>query len=238
MKSKKVEIGSVFEAKNGSFAKVVTFTSKDTVIVYTYHPVASNDFLYEKELYLSNLVSGSFRSVDTPNKYGGYIGQGIYRTSCKRLNNAWNNTQKYAYRKGRKLKAWSCFQDFAQWYVSHPYHMQSTWQLNYELLQGNESVIDEKTTCMLPREIAHALRVSKPSRIVKKKGLAFIVNRSVCREFGMPYDVIFLREQDVISLYCYEKEKKIKFLALKYKNELPEHVYQTLNAWCCCVDLI
>ncbi len=160
MKQKTVQIGSVFEAQNGSLAKVVTFLPKNQVIVYTYHPDSANDFFYEKKLSVYHLIAGNFRSVDTPNKYGGFIGDGVYNTSCKRLTDAWNNTLKYASEKNKKLTSWLNFQNFARWYVSNPQHMDTTWQLNYNLLGSTDRLVSESSVCLLPKEICYAVKMA------------------------------------------------------------------------------
>lgn len=238
MKQKTVQIGSVFEAQNGSLAKVVTFLPKNQVIVYTYHPDSANDFFYEKKLSVYHLVAGNFRSVDTPNKYGGFIGDGVYNTSCKRLTDAWNNTLKYASEKNKKLTSWLNFQNFARWYVSNSQHMDTTWQLNYNLLGSTDRLVSESSVCLLPKEICYAVKIRKANQVVKKKGSAFVINSNIYFGLSDNKKIIFLHEIDAIKMYCLLKENKVRLLAEKYKQQLPDHVYQALKFWNCCLDFI
>lgn len=233
---KKVKIGDVFEALNGSLAKVVTFTSKGRAIVRTYHPKSANDFLYEREICVGNLQSGHFRSVDSPNKYGGYIGCGVYSTSHKRAYDAWYNTLRYAFLSGRKIpQDWYDFQRFAAWYVSCVSHMNSDWKLNYSLLLGRDCTVSTDSACLLPTEVAKAIRVNTINRITKKIGNSFVI--SDCVNLGLAKNISFVSEEAAISMYCRLKEDMVKTLAEQYKQQLPENVYQALKCWKCCIDI-
>lgn len=236
MKLKKVQIGYIFEAKNGSLAKVITLLSKGRVVVRTYHPKAANDFLYEKIIFEGNLLSGNFKSVDTPNKYGGYIGNGVYNTRNSRVYNAWYNTLNYAFLSGRKVNQdWYSFQRFAIWYVSNLNHLNASWNLNYSLLLGLKCTIDENSACLLPKKITKAIRVNKINQIVKKCGGGFKISDAV--NIGLASNVSFMSKDAAISVYCRLKEDRVKTLAEQYKQQLPDHVYQILKFWKCCIDI-
>ncbi len=234
--SKKVTIGSEFEANNGSIAKVVTLFSKGRAIVRTYHPLSANDFLYDREICVGNLQSGHFRSVDSPNKFGGYIGCGVYNTSHQRIYDAWYNTLRHTFNSGRKIQDdWYNLQHFAAWYVSHLEHMNDSWMLNYSLLFGSDCEVSAETVCLLPREIANGIFVNKRSRVSVKVGKSYQISDAV--NLGLVKDVLFVSEIAAISMYCRLKEDKVKQLAEQYKQKLPEHVYQALKVWNCIVDM-
>lgn len=237
MKLKKVQIGQVFEAQDGSLAKVVTLLPKYRAIVRTYHPKAANDFLYDEEVCLGNLVSGRFSSVNSPNKYGGYIGNGVYKTSHKRVYNAWYKTLEYAFLSGRKVpQDWYDFQRFAAWYVSCTIHLNSDWKMNYSLLLGRDCTVSADSACLLPTEVAKAIRVNKINRITKKIGNSFVI--SDCVNLELAKNISFVSEEAAISMYCRLKEDRVKTLAEQYKQQLPDHVYQALKYWKCCIDVI
>lgn len=234
--NQKVSIGSEFEAKNGSLAKVVTFISEGRAIVRTSHPLSANDLSYEKVVSLGNLQSGRFRSVDTPNKFGCYIGCGVYNTSHKRVYNAHNNTQKYAFRNGRKLQgAWHDLQNFGAWFVSNPHHLDGDWILNYTLLLDRDCKIGPESTCLLPREVVNGLHIKKQSRIAKKTASGYRIDDPV--NFDLADNILLVSKDAAISIYCHLKEERVKRLAEQYKFQLPENVYQALLCWKCCVEM-
>lgn len=237
MSNKKAPIGSEFKANDGSVAKVVSFKLKDRAVVATYHPASANDFLYGKEVCVGNLLTGSFRSVDSPNKYGGFIGYGVYDSSHQRIYNAWYNTLRYAHNNNKKIV--DCFynlQEFARWYVSCPDHFESDWMLNYSLLVDSDCVLSSHSLCLLPKEIIKALSINKKSRIAKKVGNYYKISDFI--NLGLAKNVYFVSKDAVVSVYCRLKEDRVKTLAEQYKQQLPEHVYQALKFWKCSIDLI
>lgn len=234
--NQKVEIGAVFSAKNGSLAQVVTFLPKYRAIVRTYHPKAANDFLYDEEVSISNLVSGCFSSANTPNQFGGYIGSGVFNTSPQRVYHAWYNTLRYAFFSGRNIhKSWYDYQKFAEWYVSYSSHMNRVWKLDYLLLSGQDCVVSADSTCLLPAEVRQAIRINKVSRIAKKVSNSFRISDSV--NLGVASSIAFLNMQSAVDMYCHLKEERVKALAEQYKKDLPMHVYLALKSWKCCVDV-
>lgn len=203
---------------NGSFRKGITFASLKRGNVYNfYHPVACDI---------------------------GYFGEGNYSKS-KNYNayNAWRNMIDRCYNKKFQEKhitykevtvceEWHNFQNFAKWFEDNynPKTMEG-WHLDKDILFPLNKIYSSDTCCFVPQEInvlfvknnknrgKYPIGVSKAN----KKYVASVTKNNVPIKLGR-----FDTPEEAFQAYKTAKEKYIKEVADKWKDQITEQVYKAL----------
>lgn len=140
---------------------------------------------------------------------------------------------------------WKDFQNFAQWFedVKLLGYYQVGWQLDKDLLYKNNKIYRPNTCVFLPEEVNKALNVKSRSRGELPLGMSYVstpnnAKTHISAEFTCKYKEFTVRVylpadeiEQAFAIYKKAKEKYIKFLAEKYKDELDPRAYNALKSY-------
>lgn len=247
-KNKKLELeGKIFPTNNCGELKVIEYNGATKVLV---------EFLSTKTRLTtttSNIKKGSVGDPYYPTVYGvGYMGEGKYKSRegtnpqnvCykrwKEILNRCYNPECSAYKFYGQVgvticEEWKNFQNFAEWwYSNYPEWGNVKVAIDKDLLcKGNKTYYPEYC-CFLPTEINEALTLRQNERgeypvgVRMKEGrLIAQINYMGTKKHLGTFDTV----EEAFAKYKIEKEKCIKEYADKYKNILPERIYQALYTY-------
>jgi hypothetical protein len=167
----------------------------------------------------------------------GFMGDGIYSTNNFSYQ-IWRHIIRRCYSKEQKFKTWhDClvderwhnFQNFAEWYEKNyidGYHLDKDI-----LIKGNK-IYGPDTCCFVPNQINTLFRSSKENRTMSK-GVQLDKRRNtynaILQKSGKRYFLgTFKTHEEAFNLHKIEREKYIKEIANKWKDEISDKVYQAL----------
>lgn len=201
-----------------------------------------NDFIRENVNY-NHVKKGTIKNPYHPSVFGvGYLGIGIYK---RYLNNKatihyaeWKNMLNRSYsEKYKKLhptykdvivcEEWKCFQVFSQWVEENwETHMNSSWQLDKDLLIKRNKIYSPKTCCFIPQEINKLFtkndkfRGDLPIGVSKTKGGFVATHRNNLGTHQLPI-IAF-------NAYKVDKEEEIKRMADEWKPFIKTEAYEAM----------
>lgn len=130
---------------------------------------------------------------------------------------------------------WHDFQDFADWFYSHPYSLLG-YELDKDLLLGSNKIYSEENCCFVPHELnailcdsgkirgAHPMGVSWHKQASKYRAYITINNRQ--KHLGL------FRCPDLAhQAYIKAKEQYVKDKALEWQDRIAPEVFEALMAW-------
>lgn len=195
----------------------------------------------------SEVISGGIRNPNTPSIYGvGYISEGVYKTTLngKRTKHyvSWrgmlcrcysdNFLERYpTYKDVTVCEDWHNFQNFAKWHEeNYKPHMQG-WCLDKDILKKTNKVYSPETCCFVPNEINNLVirhnthRGEFPIGVTYKSGgfRACLNTKDGSKHIGR-----FKNSEDAFQAYKTAKEKYVKEVADKWKEQITEQTYQAL----------
>lgn len=167
---KTIQLGDVFPTRQGGFVTVVNIVNNCNITV------KHNDrYEYTHVVYLGNLNKSEVKSPYYPNVYGvGYIGLGPYMS---RINNRmtkeyqlWADMLKRCYSVEHQIAqptyigcavhpCWHNFQNFADWYHSHP-DCGKEYHLDKDILYYNNKIYGPDTCTLVPFAINNLFKVT------------------------------------------------------------------------------
>jgi len=176
----------------------------------------------------------------------GYIGQGIYNSfEHRNIYNTWSHILKRCYSEEVQKKyptykdvtvseEWHCFQNFAQWYEKNynPETMQG-WHIDKDILIKGNKIYSSETCCFVPNTInilfikRQNKRGEYPIGVILEKRTNRFISRVVKNNIKIHLG-IFNTPEEAFEAYKTAKEKHIKEVAEKYKNQITEEVYEAL----------
>lgn len=130
---------------------------------------------------------------------------------------------------------WLDFQDFAEWYHSHPYS-ELGYELDKDLLSPNNKVYSPSTCVFVPQELnkilcgRKSLRGKLPQGVTfNKRSARFKVQLSAnsCRVHLGYFDCV----NEAYQAYKTAKERHVKNKALEWANRIDWNVFQALMKW-------
>lgn len=140
---------------------------------------------------------------------------------------------------------WKDFQNFAQWFedVQNSGYYEKGWQLDKDLLVKGNKIYSPETCVFLPEEVNKALNTKSRTRGELPLGMCYGGTRANRKShiqvyFNCKYPEftakIYLPNsheniQFGFMFYKNAREKYIRFLAEKYKNELDPRAYNALK---------
>lgn len=123
---------------------------------------------------------------------------------------------------------WLLFSNFKKWFDEHSV---DDWALDKDILVKGNKVYSPNTCCFVPQEINSLLITSKKARGeypigVCRKGKKYgaTLNCNKTRVYLGTFDTI----TDAFNVYKKMKEKRIKEIADKWKDQLEPRVYEAL----------
>jgi hypothetical protein len=125
---------------------------------------------------------------------------------------------------------WKNFENFLTWFNEN---YVDGFELDKDILKKNNSIYSPSTCCFVPKEINN-LFVKRHTRVnglpsgvhydkVRKKYTSTIINNGKTISLGR-FDSV----EDAFNVYKFQKERKIKDLATKHKNQLKPRVFEVL----------
>ena len=235
--------------KENRIGERIINTQGQIMEIIKYESARCLDVKFEDGTIVKNKAYGEFRKggISNPNyksMYGiGYIGIGEYSsTKHKKHYETWKNmftrcySEKYhetrpTYKECTVCPEWHCFQNFARWYDENFYNVNNErMSLDKDILVKGNKVYSPETCIFLPSVINSSFEIKKknkdnlPTGIRRKKwGYELQCNNT--------YIGIYKTLEEAINEYFRFKEKSILDTANKYKDYLPEKVYQAIISW-------
>ena len=178
----------------------------------------------------------------------GYIGDTTIKNTDKTLKKSymhWRGMIDRCY--NRKLKAyekcyvcdeWLCYANFEKWYIDNYYEIDGEiMNLDKDILVNGNKIYSPETCIFVPERI-NLLFVGKESS--KRKyptGVYYMPNRTKCflgRVISPEEGNIskyFLMPEEAFNFYKQNKEKIIKHMAEKYKDMIPQKLYNAMYSY-------
>lgn len=240
-KARKIHIGEVFKTKSSGDATVLLYTDASHILVEFSDGST-------KVVRAGHLRSGAIRNNYDRCVCGiGFVGEGSHATfhngKHTRAYNAWYNMLDRCYNSKRQqiqptykgisvCAEWHNFQNFAEWFDGQKC-TDSTWQLDKDLTVIGNCIYSPDTCALIPQEVNLVLGKNSANR-----GNCLI---GVCRTSGDKFSAqcstgyghsrtlgVFDSEQEAFNCYKSHKEIAVRNLANKWKDVLPNKVYENL----------
>lgn len=231
--------------KFGSKMKIVDYRNAKDIDVYfeEYNWVAKNKQYY-------NFKIGNIKCPYEPKVYNsGYLGEGKYK--CKengkttRIYNTWNSmierccSQKFknknhTYSICKVCDEWLNFQNFAKWYEENYYEVENeSMHLDKDILVKGNKIYSPNTCVFVPQSINNLFVKSNSTRGIYPIGVYY---RNDINKFTSEYTNknktiklgYFNTPEEAFHEYKKFKENYIKEVADKYKDKIPENLYNAL----------
>lgn len=130
---------------------------------------------------------------------------------------------------------WRDFQDFADWYYSHPYR-ELGYELDKDLLFPNNKIYSPDTCCFVPKELNNLLTDHRSARGAYPQGVNF---DSASGKFRAQISVNGKRvslgyydsPEKARQTYRETKERYVKNKALEWANRIEWNVFVALMNW-------
>lgn len=241
-------VGKVFPTNNGGDCVVVEYINATKVEVQFL-----DDFGYTVQTDFKSVRNGNVRNYFSKSVYGvGYLGVGKYKSvylgKRSKVYKIWasilqrcysdlGRTVNPTYKDCTVCEEWHNFQNFAEWYTN-----QDGFGLGYHLDKDLLSpkgykIYSPDTCCLIPREINNLFNDSKSTRKDMPQGVRksketgkFFAQLSVGTGKRLHFGSYDSKDM-AYSKYKKEKENYVKQVALKWKGEIPEKVFNKLMNW-------
>jgi hypothetical protein len=216
-----IRMAKTIHGNNYDYSKTIYTRSKDSLIITC--PI-HGDFIQRA----SNHLSGSGCPKCFQDRNGGVVcGVGIqdmgqsdihlYTTWRGMLFRCYDKKYNSSYEDCEVCDDWKIQSNFAKWYYAN---YKDGYQLDKDIL-GNGKLYSPQTCCFIPSDINMCI-VGKNSESVT------FVKGKWQSSFSQKYIGRFDSKQDAINAYRKKKGEHIKKVAAKYKDDIPEKVYNAL----------
>lgn len=198
----------------------------------------------------SCIKRGEVKSLFHISVYGaGYLGEGDYKVTENGKSNLVGETWRSMIKRCHDIrfqekhptyigcsvaKEWFNFQNFAKWHEENynPKTMKG-WQLDKDILIKGNKIYSTETCCFVPREINNLFTKSEKTRGEYPIGVLFIKKRE---KFTTVLSISNVRKgsgycntpEEAFEIYKTAKEKYIKEVTEKWKEQITEQTYQAL----------
>lgn len=239
-------IGQIKENKYGSVMKIVKYNNSEDIWV---------EFI--KNGSLVHTAWWCFREGEVKNPYDktvysvGYLGEGKYKTRenglptpqyeiwsqmiCRCYKEEYHKNKFPTYKDCTVVEEWHNFQNFAAWYDENFYKIDGErMTLDKDILDKNNKVYSPETCIFVPQRI-NGLFVKKDSKrgefpigvSFHKASGKFI---ATCNDSDGNYKYLRLHTtpEEAFRTYKEFKENVIKQIAKKFKEKIPEKLYQAM----------
>ena len=241
MKSRKEEyLNKEFTTKEGYTLKVVNYVNNKKV---------QAEFLDTKlviDTTIRNLSTGEIKNPYHKTVYGkGFYGVGQYTARVQkhktpayikwysmmtRCYNPEYHIKESSYIDCEVCKEWLNFQNFAKWFYENN---QKDYELDKDLLVKGNKIYSPNTCCFIPKKLNNLLNLNKKVRSDLPIGVYRVNNTQYSSQLSiygkLEKGVVVNSADDAFLEYKTKKEKYVKELAEKFKNQIKNLVYEALN---------
>lgn len=244
-----VNLGEVYYNKQGHAYEVIDCTNYKKIKVCFLETGST------KTSHVSNIISGSIKDNFSKSVHGiGFLGEGPYKVSVEGKitseYSVWEKMLSRCYIYQRRITyygicevapEWFNFQEFAKFYVEHPFRRDG-WNLDKDILVKGNKLYSPETCCFVPNEINKALHLSKPRKETENKLPVGVVFDKTLKKSPRKYIWTCVvpdgsshisgrctTPEEAFHNYKIAKEARLKFLAEKWKSDISPDVYEALN---------
>lgn len=191
-----------------------------------------------------NFTKGLITNVFDRNVHNrGFLGGEDERPKSKE-NTTWRDMVRRCYDDEFKIKnptyenckvceEWLNFQNFAKWYDENYYEVDGQrMELDKDILVKDNKIYSPETCIFVPQNIntlfikANSIRGQHPIGVSFHKPTEKY--RATCNNIREVYLGLFDTSNEAFNTYKIYKEKLIKSIAEKYKNEIPQKLYDAM----------
>lgn len=239
--------GKVSVNRHGTTMKLIKYVDCKNVIVEF-----QDEHGYQKKTTYREFLLGKVDNPYDKTIFGiGYRGVGEYGASAndKRIYQVWQDMFRRCYGHGANdtkpcysdclvSEVWHNFQNFATWYQENYYNVDGQRiQIDKDILQKGNQIYSPETCILVPNEI-NALMVKRkrqrgdtPIGVYYNKDMGAYV--AFCWTGGHQKEYLgqYSTQEDAFLAYKKRKEQYIKEIADKYKNKIPQKLYDALYAY-------
>ena len=225
------KVWHIDEDVNNNYFKNLIYVTKEEYNLLSKHVISVDQLEREQDYYDYNTVKGSPAY---------HIWLGIY-ARCYDGSSAWVN---HCYDDAYMCDSWkNSYEAFAEWYSANYYECDGErMAVDKDLLcRGNKEYAPDKC-CLLPQTLNSALASAtkrRTDRFSPNRGYAIGVEYNKMRgkflakiqPFGYEKQVklhYWDTEEEAFQEYKLFKESEIRILALRYRDKLPEHIFNAL----------
>lgn len=198
---------------------------------------------------LNNIIKRRVKDATHPIMFGvGYVGRQrkkgerltksysytCWRNMLKRCYDAKTFINHHTYKDCEVCDEWHCFTTFEVWFKEK--YMEG-WCLDKDILIKGNKVYSPETCCFVPFEINNLFTKRQNFRGITPIGVDYhppqrrfkaCYTANISKSDGKGYIGCFATEIEAFNAYKTEKERYIKEVADKYKDELEPRVYEAL----------
>lgn len=227
----------------GTLMKVIKYTKSTDIEV---------QFLDDHQCIIRNQSYNNFLRGTIKNPYDktmydiGFLGEGEYVTTIDNVTTKvfyyWSNMMKRCYSKTTRDKntayyniatvceEWHNFQNFAKWFSENIYeYHEGRLHIDKDIL-GNDSKIYSPDTCVIIPQRINMIFMNKPNVYGLPSGIRKNINSYTVsysgKRIGTTKTLI-----EAIRMHDTAQLEHVKEVANKYKNKIPEKVYNILMNW-------
>ena len=241
-----VNVGEVYENNVGLKFVVIEYNGRNDA------KVKFVDSSYTTFSTTSNIRSGSVKDKMSPSVYGvGVVGVNSISTNQKPHQEYvfWNSMLQRCYDLAYKLKRptyigctssnnFKYYPYFKDWCNKQVGFGNKGWCLDKDILVKGNKLYSEDTCCFIPKEVnllftkADRIRGKYPVGVyydtskTHKRFSARVSKNGKHKRFGS-----YLTPEEAFAVYKREKEKYIKEVANKWKDQIDPRVYESLMNW-------
>lgn len=227
-------VGKIFPTLNYGEVEVVAYKDSQNITVKFINTGNLADTT------AGNLKQGKVMDYYLPVICGvGYIGKGIYSSTKHPVAyNKWIKMLSRCYENGTGHKNYldksvhqrlHNFQTFAAWAIQQVGYTNKGWQLDKDILYKGNKIYSEKACCFVPASINSL--IAKSDNVTGHRNRFGTYYFSVQDADGNSLSESFKSLKEGKDWYKTNKERIIKEVADKYKNQLDSRVYEALYSW-------
>ena len=242
------KLGEIKYNNFGSKMEIIRFKNKSDIDIY----FPQYDWIAEHRYY-NDFQKGSIKCPFEPTVYGvGFHGVGKYKSRENGIKtNAykeWHNMFARCYGNYKKrnityedchvCEEWHNFQNFAEWYEENYYEIEGEKIcLDKDILYKGNKIYSPETCVFTPNGInvlftkSNKARGKYPIGVSKEKTTGKFkaeCQKQLCEKSESRYLGLYDTPEEAFYIYKIEKEKYIKYVADKYKDKIPENLYNAL----------
>lgn len=235
------KVGERFITNEGYEGEIVEYFNYDNCTIKLKH---------KGDLILKNIRYGQIKtgSIFNPNNISvcntGYMGIGDYSFgSHPKIYSRWYGMLERCYDKKYLIKQqtyrdvtvceeWHNFQNFAKWHEENFKSYMEGWDLDKDILVKGNKIYSPETCCFVPHEInslftkANKNRGNLPIGVSQKNQ-----NGGYQAVFRGKHIKTFSTVEEAFEIYKASKEKEIKRIADKWKDQITEECHQAMYAY-------